>query len=338
MFGYIVRRLIVGVVMLIVMSFVTYILFFASPVNPARFACGKVCGPAQIKQTAKFLGYDKPMVTQWAEFMEGVVKGRDFPDDKKQRERAPQTVVHCSAPCLGYSMLNTTTVNSELKTAFPVSFSLAIIAFIMWMAGAITFGVIAALRRGTVIDRGITAVALLFYAFPTFWIGLALLDFVSIKWGLWPAPTYESIADGGFGGWLLNTIMPGFTLCVVLMAGYLRMTRAFVLESFGEDYIRTARSKGVPERRVVFKHALRAALTPLVTMAGMDLAILIGGAIITETVFNYPGLGKLAVTTIQTNDLPTEVGLVVLLAALVIVANIVVDVLYAYIDPRVRLT
>jgi peptide/nickel transport system permease protein len=232
--------------------------------------------------------------------------------------------------------VNTTTVNSEIKTTFPVSMSLALMAFIMWMAGGVLFGVLAALKKGTIFDRGIVGISLIFYAFPTFFVGLFLLKFLAIKWQIVPIPEYVSIADGGIGLWLQGLLLPSLTLALFFMAGYVRMTRAFVLESLGEDYLRTAKAKGLAPRRVLVKHSMRAALTPLVTMAGLDLAGLMGGAIITETVFNYFGLGKLAVDANQTFDLPTIIGLVLVLAAFVIAANIIVDILYAFIDPRVR--
>ena len=177
---------------------------------------------------------------------------------------------------------------------------------------------------------------MVFFAFPTFFVGLFLYNFIAIKWQLVPVPSYTRIADGGVFEWAQQLFLPGLTLALFYMAGYVRMTRAFVLESFGEDYVRTAKAKGLPQRVVVFKHALRAALTPLVTMAGLDVAGVMGGAIITESVFNYPGLGKLAVSATAEKDLPITVGIVLVFAALVIVANIIVDVLYAVIDPRVR--
>jgi len=206
----------------------------------------------------------------------------------------------------------------------------------MWVTGGVLFGVIAAVRKGTLVDRGIVALSLIFYAFPAFFIGLFLLKFVAIKWGLVEVPQYTAIADGGVGLWLQGLLLPGLTLALLYMAGYVRMTRAFVLESMSEDYVRTARAKGLKSRRVLTKHSMRAALTPLVTMIGLDFAGLMGGAIITETVFNYNGLGKLAVDATVTYDLPTIIGLVLLLGTFVIVANIIVDVLYAVIDPRVR--
>ncbi|SFC77867.1 peptide/nickel transport system permease protein [Nocardioides terrae] len=338
MFAYLVRRIIGGIVLLIVMSLVTFALFFASPVNPADFSCGKNCSPAQKKQTAAALGFDDNFFNQWADFGKGVFVGRDFPDDPKLRETAPETIAHCPAPCLGYSRERTANVTSLIKETLPVSVSLAILAFIIWIVGGVLFGVIAALRRGTIIDRGLVGISLVLYAFPTFFVGLLLYKFVAIKWGWVDIPRYETIADGGITGWASSLILPAITLAVFFMAAYVRMTRAYVIESLSEDYVRTARAKGLPARAVTFKHALRAALTPIVTMAGLDFAGLLGGAIITESVFNYPGLGKLAVQANRDYDLPTLVGLVLLLAAFVIIANIIVDVLYAVIDPRVRLS
>jgi peptide/nickel transport system permease protein len=334
--AYILRRLVSGLVLIIVMSLVTFLLFFASPVDPARVSCGKNCSPALQKQTAKALGFDQPVLVQWGQFMKGVVKGREFPNDPALRKTAPETIAHCPAPCLGYSKLQNETVTSLVGDAFPISLSLAIIAFLMWIIGGVVFGVTAALRKGTIIDRGIVGVSLVFFAFPTFFIGLFLYTFVAIKWQIVPIPAYSSIADGGVLTWLNGLLLPSLTLALFYMAGYVRMTRAFVLESLSEDYLRTAKAKGLAPRKVLIKHSMRAALTPLVTMAGLDFAGLMGGAIITETVFNYNGLGKLAVQATQQLDLPLTVGIVLLLASFVILANIIVDVLYAFIDPRVR--
>jgi peptide/nickel transport system permease protein len=321
---------------MIVMSLVTFLLFFASPVDPGRISCGKNCSPALVRQTDKALGFDKPVIVQWADFLKGIVKGRHYPEDPAIAKENSDLVADCPAPCLGYSVLQNATVSSLLAKAFPVSLSLALIAFIMWIAGGILFGVIAALRKGSIIDRGIVGISLVFFAFPTFFVGLFLYEFVAIKWQIVPIPAYVSIADGGVFAWLNGLLLPSLTLALFYMAGYVRMTRAFVLESMGEDYLRTAKAKGLAPRKVLYKHSMRAALTPLVTMAGLDLASLMGGAIITETVFNYNGLGKLAVTATQQLDLPLTVGIVLLLASFVIAANILVDVLYAFIDPRVR--
>ena len=336
MFAYTVRRMFIGIIMLIAMSMVTFVLFFASPVDHAKLACGKNCSEAQKVQVNKALGFNKPVHEQWIDFAVGVFKGRDYPEDKALRKSAPQLVAHCARPCLGYSKVNLATVTQEFKERIPVSASLAMAAFVMWIVGGVSLGAIAALTKGSIIDRGLVGISLVFYAFPTFFVGLFLLKFLAIKWRFFPVPNYTRIADGGVWDWFINLILPGLTLALFYMAGYVRMTRAFVLESMSEDYLRTATAKGLAPRKILFKHTMRAALTPLVTMAGLDLAGLLGGAVITESVFNYNGLGKLAVDSIQTFDLPTVVGLVLLLGAFVIVANIIVDILYAFIDPRVR--
>lgn len=337
MLAYAIRRLFAGVILLLAMTFVVVVLFMASPVDPVTLSCGKNCSPAVMEQTRKSLGYDKPAVEQWTGFVKGMVVGRQFPDDPELRKAAPELVTECDAPCLGYSVLNAKTVNEQVTEALPISMSLALAAVFIWLVGGISLGIASALTKGSIIDRGLVGGSLILYAFPTFAIGMFLLKFVSIKWDLWPYRDYVPIAEGGLDDWLLGLVLPGFTLAVVFMAAYVRMTRAFVLESMTEDYIRTARAKGLAGRRVLFKHTFRAALTPLVTMTGVDFAGVMGGAIITETVFNYNGLGKLAVDANESYNLPTIIGLVVLLATFVIVANIIVDLLYAVIDPRVRL-
>ena len=337
MWAYIVRRIAVGLALILALTLVTFVLFFASPVDPARYACGKNCSEQQRDQARKALGYDQPVMTQWTNFVKGVAGGRDFPADPELRAAAPEVVTHCAAPCLGYSHLNSATVNDLIKDAAPISISLAVVALVMWLIGGVLFGILAAVYQGSFLDRGIVGLTLVAYAFPTFFIAVFLLKYVAVKWQLVPYPGYVSIADGGVASWLGNLFLPSFTLALVFIAGYVRMTRAFVLESMTEDYIRTARAKGLPGRVVLFKHGLRAALTPLVTMTGMDFAGLLGGAIITESVFAYPGLGLLTVQASNAWDLPTIIGVVLLAGTFVIVANIIVDISYAFIDPRVRL-
>ncbi|TWP34871.1 ABC transporter permease [Leekyejoonella antrihumi] len=336
MFAYIIRRVFSGIIMLLLVSLVTFILFFASPVNPARLSCGKICSPALIEQNSKALGYDKPMIVQWGQFVKGIVAGREFPEDASLRKSAPETIATCPAPCLGYSPLNAETVSSELGPRIPVSASLALAAFVLWMVFGISFGIIAALRRGKFLDKLLVSAALVAYAFPTFFIGLFIYQFIALKWGLFPVPVYTPLTQDPLL-WLQGLVLPAITLALVYLAGYVRLTRAFMLESMGEDYLRTAKAKGLAPRKILFKHTLRAALTPIVTQAGLDLGLLLGGAIITEQVFNYPGVGKLAVQAATTYDLPTNVGIVILIASFVVVANIIVDVLYGLIDPRVTL-
>lgn len=336
MLAYVIRRIFIGVIMLLVMSLVTFVLFFASPVDPAQFACGKNCSPQLREQARKSLGYDQPVLVQWANFAKGIVAGRDFPADEKLREQAPQTVVHCDAPCFGYSTYSVKTVNTMVAAALPVTVSISVAAVILWVFFGVLIGVLAAVTKGSFIDRGVVGISLFAYAFPAFFIGTFLLRYIAIKWGLVPVPSYTPISQGGVLKWAANLLLPAITLALLYMASYVRITRAFVLESLSEDYVRTARAKGVPARTVLFKHALRAALTPLVTMAGLDFASVLAGAVITETIFNFNGLGKLAVSANTNYDLPVLIGIVLIAGAFVIAANVVVDVLYAFIDPRVR--
>jgi peptide/nickel transport system permease protein len=330
----------IGVVMLLLMVLTVFALFFAAG-NPAKDVCGKFCTPEKLAQVTKVYGYNQPISEQFGLFIKGLVVGRDYPVDDAYRaaleKTNPDLVIHCSAPCLGYSQHDARTVNVDIATYAPVTISLAIYAFIVWIVFGILFGVIAAIFKGKLLDRIVVGVTLVVYALPTFFVGTFLLQFVAIRWQLVAYPTYVSIADGGVGAWLIGLTLPAITLALFYMAAYVRITRAFVLESLTEDYIRTARAKGLPERVVLFKHGLRAALTPLLSMAGLDFAALLAGAIITESVFNYQGLGLLAVTADQNSDLPVLIGLVLVAGAAVIVANIVVDILYAYVDPRVRL-
>lgn len=336
MLAYIVRRVFVGTIMLIVMSLVTFLLFFASPIDPAQFACGKNCSPEQKIAVTKQLGYDQPVLKQWTGFLGGLFAGRDFPLDKTLREEHPEQIVHCSAPCMGYSSYSKKTVNEMIGRAFPITLSLSIYAITLWLIAGIWIGIVAALKKGTVTDRAIVGVSLFAYAFPVFFVGSFFLRFVAIKWGLWDVPSYTPFLQDP-GGFLYGMFFPALSLALLFMAAYVRITRAFVIESLGEDYIRTARAKGLKGRVIVVKHALRAALTPLVTMAGIDFATLLAGAIITETVFNLNGLGRMAVYANVNYDLPVLVALVLISGFFVITANIVVDILYAVIDPRVRL-
>ncbi len=337
MWTYIVRRCCIGVVLLLALTLVTFVLFFASPIDTARQACGKTCTEQQRDVTAKALGYDQPVLEQWSGFVKGLVVGRDYPTSAELREAAPEQVQHCDAPCLGYSKANEKFVGTMVKEGLPITVSLALMALFLWLVTGVLLGVLSAVVKGSLLDRGIVALTLVVYAFPTFFIGVFLLRYVSVRWQLVDYPAYLSIAEGGVSGWLTSLFLPALTLALVYIAGYVRMTRAFVLESMNEDYIRTAKAKGLKKPVILFKHGLRAALTPLLTMVGLDFAALLGGAIITESVFTYRGLGLLTVQANTANDLPFIIAMVVVAGTFVIVANIIVDVLYAFVDPRVRL-
>jgi peptide/nickel transport system permease protein len=335
-FAYTIRRVISGILLMIVMSMVTFVMFYASTDHPERYACGPKCTTAQLETTRKALGFDQPLAQQWAKFAKGFVVGRDFPDNEELRKAHPEQITHCAPGCLGLSYTYGQTVNHLLKDKLPITISLAIAAYVLWITGGVVFGVAAALNKGKLIDKTIVGMALVAFAFPTFFVGLLLLKFVAIRWQIVKLPVYTPLKENPWL-WATGLILPAITLALVYMAGYIRMTRAFVLETMTEDYIRTARAKGLTKRKVVGKHTMRATLTPLVTLSGLDLAGLLGGAIITEQVFNFNGVGKMSVNAIQRHDLALVVGIVLLVAAIVIVANIIVDLLYAVIDPRVRL-
>jgi peptide/nickel transport system permease protein len=335
MFFYTIRRLIGAVIMLIVMSMATFLLFYATPTDPARLTCGKNCTPAGIEQNRKYLGMDKPLQVQYLNFMGGLVHERTFPADKDFQKARPDLLIHCPAPCLGYSPLRVQTVWSYLKPRLPVTVFLSLGAFILWIVGGVLLGVVAALNRGKWLDRGIVSVALVGYSFPTFFISLLLLQVLCFQLRWVSVPTYVSPSQD-FGSFLTNLFLPCLTLALVYAAAYIRITRTYMLETMGEDYLRTARAKGVKNRSVIFKHTLRAALTPILTLSGLDLGALLAGAPITETVFNYDGIGKAAVLAAVSFDLPTTVVIVLIAAAFVIIANLIVDLLYAVVDPRVR--
>ncbi|MEV6493031.1 ABC transporter permease, partial [Actinoplanes sp. NPDC051633] len=225
----------------------------------------------------------------------------------------------------------------ELLSRLPVTLSLAIGAAILWLLFGLTTGVISALRRGSMLDRAAMGVSLAGVSLPIFFTGMIALTLFSYKLG-WTAPggTYTPIEENP-GKWAYALLLPWLVLALQFSAQYARLTRAGMLETMGEDYIRTARAKGLPERDVTVRHGLRAALTPILTIFGLDFGILLGGAVLTESVFSLPGMGKYAIDAITNNDLPKVLGVVMMAAFFVVIANLVVDLLYAVVDPRVRL-
>jgi len=337
MFFYIIRRLIAVVLMLFVISITTFLVFFAGPDDPARLTCAKNCTPAVIAANRHAFGFDKPISTQYTDFLKGLVSERKFPDDPAQEKAAPQTITHCPAPCLGYSFVRQQSVTSVIKQGLPITVSLALGAFAIWIVVGVVSGCIAALNRGKFLDRAIVGAALVGYSLPSFFIGLLLLTFVAIRWQLLPIPQFVPFTENP-ADWATNLILPWITLASIFAASYVRLTRAYMLETMSEDYIRTARAKGVKENKVIRRHGLRAALTPIVTAAGLDLGFFLDGAITTETVFTLNGLGRMAVQAVIQVDLPMIVALVLVAAFFVVIANLVVDVLYGVIDPRVRLS
>jgi peptide/nickel transport system permease protein len=327
--AYIVRRVLLMITLLFVLSVAVFVLFNMLPGDPARLSCGKSCTPIIIEQNRHRLGYDLPPAEQYIKFVSGIFFGRVFSPE------SPKPIM-CDAPCLGYSFTRHEEVLSLITRAAPVTFWLALGAFILWISVGVSLGIFAALRRGRWPDRLVMGISLIGYSLPSFFFGLILIFFVIIKWQLLPFPSYVSPFEDPVA-FLQTMILPWAVLAILYAAFYMRLTRNQVLEVFNDDFVRTARAKGLPERTVVVKHALRAGLTPIVTAAGLDLAGLLGGAIISENIFSLPGLGALAVDSIQNSDLPLITGITLLTASLIIFANLIVDLLYAVVDPRVRL-
>ncbi|MBO0890645.1 MAG: ABC transporter permease [Acidothermales bacterium] len=337
MYHFVIRRVVTIIVMLFAVSIVVFLLFFVSPNDPAAYTCQQRCTPQIIKANRHALGLDKPITVQYGKFVSGIFVGAKFPDDPVIEKRAPQTVTHCPAPSLGYSFRYQDCVTAEVAKRFPITLSIAVGAFVLWIAFGVGIGVLAALRRGKATDRVGTGVSLIVYSLPTFFIGLTLNNIVSAKYGWLPQPQYIPFTENPVQ-WAGGLIAPWITLAATFAALYVRLTRASMIETLSEDFVRTARSKGLARGKVVLKHALRAALTPIVTIAGLDLGTVIAGAAITESVFNMDGVGKLAVDSILQTDLPVITATVLLAASVVLFFNFVVDILYAVIDPRVRLT
>lgn len=330
---YIIRRLIGMVVILWLVSLVTFFIFFMVPKalgsNPAVLYAGRSPSAEVIAAVTKKLGLDQPLLVQYGRFLKGIFVGRDF-------NAGPDTD-HCPAPCLGYSFKNGVPVFEEIKSDLPVTASEAVGAAVLWLIGGLAVGILSALRKGSFFDRVAMGIALAGVSLPIYFTGLLALSYISYQWGLLPNIHYVGLTDNPLS-WARNLLLIWVCLAFLYAALYARLTRASMLETMSEDYVRTARAKGLPERTVIRRHALRSTLTPILTIFGLDLGALLGGAVLTEVTFGFHGIGKLSLEAISNQDLPVVLGVTLFAAFFIVVANIVVDVLYAVIDPRVRYT
>ena len=334
MITFINRRLIATVFLLIVVSAITFAIFFLIPrlagQNSYQLATeyvGRNPSRAAVLQVEAKLGLDHPLWVQYGNFIKGIVVGAHY--------NSGTSTTYCPPPCFGYSFKSQQPVWPQMVSDLPVTLSLAIGAAVIWLVAGVAIGVISALKRGTLFDRFSMGIALAGVSLPIFFTGLIALELFSYKWPLFPNVQYVSFLTNPFL-WARNLVLPWVCLAFLYAALYARLTRAGMLETMNEDYIRTARAKGLPERTVIFKHGLRAALTPIVTIFGMDLGLLLGGAIITEYTFSLHGLGLFTILAIDNQDLPEILGVTMLAAFFIVIANLVVDVLYAVVDPRVR--
>ncbi len=335
MLTYIIRRVVAAVMLLIVISMVTFAIFYlvprwagATPETLATRYVGRAATQQTVHLTAQRLGFYDPIWVQYGHWAKGVVTGASY-------DMGAETV-HCPAPCLGYSFITRQPIWPELVSRIPVTLSLAVGAAIIWAVAGISIGVLSALKRGSVFDRGAMGVALAGVSLPIFFTGLVGLAFFSYKWKVFaPGGSYTPLLQNP-GAWAYDLLLPWITLALLFSAQYARLTRAGMLETMNEDYIRTARAKGLVERTVVIKHGLRGALTPLLTIFGLDLGLLLGGAVLTEKTFSLNGIGKYAYDGIVSNDLPKVLGVTLLAGFFIVFSNLVVDLLYAVVDPRVR--
>lgn len=309
---------------------ITFSIFFLVPASPATLACGKSCSPERIAVIERKLGLDKPVFlatdSQYVEYVKGFFVGREFADG----------TVNCPAPCFGVSFQTDQLVRSTLIDRLPVTISIAIGAAILWLILGTTIGVLSALQKGRPLDKAAMALALGGVSLPVYLTALVISTVICGRLGWFDYPKYVPFTEDPIG-WAQGLWIAWFVLAFLYAALYARITRANMIETMGEDYIRTARAKGLTERRVVGKHGLRAALTPIVTLFGLDLGALLGGAVLTESAFGLPGMGRLAIESIQAVDLPVILGVTVFSAFFIVFANFAVDLVYAAIDPKVRL-
>jgi peptide/nickel transport system permease protein len=320
---YLIRRTLFLILVLFVVSLITFIIFVKLPAgDPARRAAGRQTTEANIEAARHAFGLDKPVYVQYARFAKGLIPwpGLFLNED------------------VYFSYANFVPVKEQIFARLPVTITLAVGAAVTWLLIGIPIGIISAVRRRSVWDRASMVFALIGVSAPVFWLAYLFLYVFWFKLQWAPSsgiPIGTSVLEAVFQG---RFILPWFVLALAFAAFYARMVRGNLIETMGEDYIRTARAKGLSEKRVIYKHGLRAALTPVVTMFGLDLATLLGGAFITETVFNLPGIGQYAVRSIFLNDFPSVMGVTLFAAFFFALANLVVDVAYAFLDPRVRYT
>ena len=319
MLRFLIRRTAFGVVVMWLVATIVFALYFIAPHDVARTLAGRQASAATVAAIRHSLGLDRPILVQYGSFIWRALHGN-----------------------LGYSYANAQPVTSLIAQGLPVTASLVVGGALIWLILGVSTGVLAATRPRSVVDRTTTGFALLFYSMPTFLLGEILLfvlffrlHLIGVDW--FPGAGYVPFTQNPLQ-WARYLVLPWLTIALVTAATYIRLTRGSMLDVMGEDYIRTARAKGIREGRVIYRHGLRAALTPVVTQFGIDVGTLLGGAIVTENVFGLPGLGELAINSLTKQDLPTIIGLVLLASAFVVVANIVVDIFYSVLDARVRLS
>ena len=331
MIRYLIRRVLWAIVLFFAVTVVSFVLFFIIPADPAKQACGQACTQEDVTRVKKFLGLDRPIYVQYGKFI-----GRLMPISFTGGP-------HFKTPSLGNSFFSRQPVNDLVLRAAPVTASLVLGGALLWMLVAIPIGVLSALRPRSLLDRASMTFVLIGISAHPVWIGLIFAYFIGYKWGITPITGYADFINpppgepGGPIQWAYHLILPWMTFAILFAALYVRMIRANVLETMNEDYVRTARAKGAPESLVLRKHILRNAMLPIVTMLGMDIGLALGGAVFTESIYSLPGLGRTSIQALNNYDTPTVMGVIVFATVAIIIFNLIVDLLYAWIDPRIRL-
>jgi len=320
---FLIRRFLWAIFLFLCATIITYIIFFVIPSDPAQIACGTHCTPQIIEHVRKSLHLDLPIYQQYWLFLWNMIKHQS----------------------LGYSYADGASVNSIIKQDAPITASLVFGGVVFWLALSIPIGILSALRPRSIIDRFAMVFVLIGISAPAVWIGLILAYTVGFKLGWTPIAGYCNLVPSGAAGecsgpaqWAYHLILPWMTFMFLFAALYVRLIRANVMETMSEDYVRTARAKGGSGSRVLFQHVLRNSMLPVVTILGMDIGLALGGAVFTESVFNLRGLGSQLIQSAGRQDMPVIVGIVVFACLAVIVFNFLVDIAYAWLDPRIRLS
>ncbi|MGW5332917.1 ABC transporter permease [Streptomyces bauhiniae] len=325
MFQFILRRSVGALLTLFLIGAATFFLFVAAPSDYASLACGKDCSPQRLEDIRSALGLDLPLHQQFWDFMSGILMGRDFPTG------------HCSAPCLGMSFYSGDPVWSTIVDRFPTTLTLTMGGAVVFLVVGVGAGMIAAYRRGSLVDRIATGASMVLSSFQIYFLGPIVLIIFVYSTGWMENPKYVPITQDPVG-WFVGLLLPTLVMATIFTAQYTRMARSSMIEQLAEEHVRTARAKGMSSKFVFFRYAWRGALIPIVTVLGIDISSMLGGAVVTEITFSLQGIGRLAVQGAQTKDLPLTMGVMMFGAFFILVMNILTDIAYAYIDPRVRLS
>lgn len=324
--GFLASRVVQTLLVLVAITFVAFAIFQLFPSDPAQLACGKPCTPENLERARSFMGFDQPWLVQFWEYLKGIVVGRTFGSGAES--------IRCDAPCLGYSFRLSAPVTELIWQRLPITFSIAIGAALLWLVTGVLAGVVSALRRGSALDRTIMTGTVVGVSAPSYLVGLLAILLLGFKANVVPVSGYVSFTESPVD-WLWHLVLPWCVLALVSAAVYARMVRGEMLENLGEDYVRTARAVGLGERAVVGRHVLRNISLPVLTYFALDLGSMLGGAVVTERVFSIQGLGALLMDAVGTTDVPVVMGVTLVSAAFVVLANLVMDAVATLIDPRV---